>query len=182
MSASPVHSSLRLVRPDDDGRSKSPGRGAESALRIADQELPRRRPLVPRAITGSERIEQSAAATVPMSALDPRWVLAVEVQRQIQGGRAAIVTPDTRHRLMLVGRRLGLRPFDTSLVIAILQDAARRGEDPLGPMSVSRLRLVRDTELADAGHVLTWSRVAAMVIAAGLFGAAATLFALRLLG
>jgi hypothetical protein len=137
---------------------------------------------IPRAITGSERIEPAAASTVTMSALDPRWVLAVQVHRQMQGGRAAIVTPETRRRLMLIGRRLGLRPFDTSLVIAIIQDGARRGEDPLGQMSVSRLKLVNDGETADAAHVLTWSRVAAMVMAAGLFGAAATLVALRVLG
>jgi hypothetical protein len=48
-------------------------------------------------------------------------------------------------------------------------------------MSVSRLRLVREAPLADAAPVLTWSRVAAMVIAAGLFGAALTLVLLRVL-
>jgi hypothetical protein len=127
-------------------------------------------------------MEPENAAPASMSALDPRWVLAVQVYREIEGGRAAIITPDARRRLMLVGRRLCLRPFDTSLVIAIVQDAARRGEDPLGPMSVSRIRLVRDSELADAGPMLTWSRVAAMVIAAGLFGAAAALIAMRVLG
>ncbi|HVU64311.1 MAG TPA: hypothetical protein VHC70_10065 [Phycisphaerales bacterium] len=177
--SSSAYTSLRLVRPDEDVDSRPPGREAGTPARLA-RDAAQPRP-VPRAVTGSERIEQHSAPTVTLSALDPRWVLAVEVRRQMQGGRASIITPDTRRRLMLVGRRLGLRPFDTSLVIAIIQDAGRRGEDPLGPMSVSRLRLVREAPLADAAPVLTWSRVAAMVIAAGLFGAALTLVLLRVL-
>ncbi|HMN42131.1 MAG TPA: hypothetical protein PKE29_14900, partial [Phycisphaerales bacterium] len=106
--------------------------------------------------------ENVSAASLP--ALDPRWMLAVQVVREMQGGRAAVVTPEGRRRLMLTGRRLGVRAFDTSLVIAIVQDGARRGVDPLGAEANARLRLVRgEPELADARVGLSWAQVAVAV-------------------
>ena len=86
-------------------------------------------------------------------------------------------------RLLLVGNRLGLRQFDTNLVIAIVQDGARAGEDPLGTHAVGRLRLVAcEPELADAGTGPGWGMVAALVIAAGVFGSAVTMIVLRIAG
>ncbi len=179
MSATPTKPVLRLVR-DDDGAGRrpsldrSPGRPGEdgSAVRIPS----------PR-----ERAERSVAreneAAASLSALDPRWVLAVQAYREIQGGRAAILTPEGRRRLLLVGNRLGLRQFDTNLVIAIVQDGARAGEDPLGTNAVGRLRLVAcEPELADARRGPGWGMIAGMVIAAGVFGSAVTLVILRILG
>jgi len=55
---------------------------------------------------------------------DPRWVLAVKTGASLQG---AVLTPDRRERLIKTGRALGLSPFDANLVIAIVQDQARRG-------------------------------------------------------
>ena len=46
----------------------------------------------------------------------------------LQGGRAAIVTPDARDALVVRARGLGLREFDAHLIIATVQEAARRGE------------------------------------------------------
>lgn len=77
---------------------------------------------------------------------DPRWVLAARAASVIEGGRAAILTPENRRRLMDLAARMNLRPFDASLVIAIVQDAARtwRGVGPiaLGPGVADRLRFV----------------------------------------
>jgi hypothetical protein len=55
---------------------------------------------------------------------DPRWVLAVRAAEQMQG---TILPPERRERLIRLGRMLGLSPFDSNLIIAIMQDQARRG-------------------------------------------------------
>ena len=58
---------------------------------------------------------------------DPRWVLAIRTAEQLQGD---ILAPDRREKLQRVGKLLGLTPFDVSLVIAVVQDQARRGHAP----------------------------------------------------
>ncbi len=194
MDVRPGQPSLRLVRPEGD----VPGRdgGAVRAGRMSDRGLggrvPGRSAVSAARDGGAMRVPSSAeragverenvsAASLP--ALDPRWILAVQAMREMQGGRAAVVTPEARRRLMLVGRRLGLRAFDTSLVIAIVQDGARRGEDPLGSEANARLRLVgAEPELADARVRLSWAQVAVLVIAAGVFGAAVGVMMMRVVG
>jgi len=187
MSASSFHPTLRLVNPEEAGRPHaSPGRDAAGQITRASPG----RGTVLRAPSKLEKHEERVArenrSAAGLSALDSRWVLAVQTVRELQGGRAAIITPEGRRRLMLVGNRLGLRPFDMNLVIAIVQDGARCGEDPLGASATDRLRLVApDAEFADvpawpAGP--SWGLAAAMVIFAGLFGSAVTLLVLRALG
>jgi hypothetical protein len=63
------------------------------------------------------------AATPALAGDDPRWLLARRVYEQLGGGAA--LAPERRARLNMLGNRLGLRPFDISLVIAIVQDHAR---------------------------------------------------------
>lgn len=77
-------------------------------------------------------------------AADPRWVLAARAASLLEGGRAALLTPDRRRRLMSLADRMGLRPFDASLVIAIVQDSARTGNGSVlsSPGVAGRLRLV----------------------------------------
>jgi hypothetical protein len=60
----------------------------------------------------------------PLQSSDARWVLALRTAEQLQG---AILGPEKRERLLGLGRSLGLRDFDANLVIAIVQDQARRG-------------------------------------------------------
>lgn len=55
---------------------------------------------------------------------DPRWVLAVRTAEQLQG---EVLPPDRRDRLIRLGRTMGLSIFDSNLVIAVVQDQARRG-------------------------------------------------------
>ena len=175
MSATPVQPSLRLVRGDEPPVRRTVRAGVMGEVG-ADGAMASSR------MRAEERIAQENASAASLSALDPRWVLAVQAYRSVQGGRAAVITPEERKRLMVVGNRLGLRAFDTSLVIAIVQDGARAGEDPLGTAAVGRLRLVgRESELADAGRGPSWALVAAMVMAAGVFGAAVTLVAVRMM-
>lgn len=59
-----------------------------------------------------------------MPATDPRWVFAVRVRESLEG---AALPPQRRQALDRLADRLGLRPFDANLIIAIVQDHARRG-------------------------------------------------------
>ncbi|HZW08299.1 MAG TPA: hypothetical protein VFF69_00210 [Phycisphaerales bacterium] len=84
--------------------------------------------------------ENRAAAAI--SSFDARWVMAARVSDALEGGRAAILRPEARSRLVSGAGRMGLRPFDANMVIAIVQDAARRGESPLDSDGADRLTLV----------------------------------------
>lgn len=186
MSVTP-HNSLRLVggfAPFDpaDRPVRSP---AKSVLR----EVPRVRlidPASPAQQSGSSapgalsdfEIAQLAVATenlqaARMSALDARWIVAVQVERALQGGSSAILPPDARSRIMALAERVGLRTFDASLVIAVIQDAARSGEDPLGPLAVDRLRLVRPGD-ASPLYTRTLSRARFAAVGMILIALAAT--------
>jgi len=86
------------------------------------------------------RANRQAAA---IDAVDARWVLACRVAATLEGGRAAILRPESRDRLLSQATRLGLRQFDANLIIAIVQDSARCGEEPLGLATAERLPLIR---------------------------------------
>ena len=158
MSASSFHPTLRLVNPEEAGRRQTlPGRDAAGPVTGvgsgAGAGVGRGGPVL-RAPSIQERNEDRIArenrAAAGLSALDCRWVLAVQAARELQGGRAGIITPEGRRRLLVVGNRLGLRAFDANLIIAIVQDGARCGEDPLGTSATERLRLVApEAEFAD---------------------------------
>ncbi len=56
---------------------------------------------------------------------DPRWILAKETARVLAG---AVLPHDRREGLMALAQQLGIRAFDANLIVAIVQDRARRGE------------------------------------------------------
>lgn len=66
----------------------------------------------------------TANPTPIRSATDPRWVLAISTAQMMQG---SVLPPTKREALMSQGKSMGLSPFDCSLVLAIIQDRARRG-------------------------------------------------------
>ncbi len=68
------------------------------------------------------------APRVPLQENDPRIVFAAAVAACMEGGKAALLRVEHRNKLHKSARRLGLRVFDANLIIAIVQDAARRGE------------------------------------------------------
>ncbi len=59
-----------------------------------------------------------------LSATDPRWVFAVRTSQILEG---AVLPYAKREQLMKVGSLLGLNRFECNLLIAIVQDHARRG-------------------------------------------------------
>lgn len=65
---------------------------------------------------------------------DPRWILAMQTKARLQG---TLLTPEQRAALTQSGRRLGLQRFETNLVIAIVQDQARR-EHPLPSLRIAQ--------------------------------------------
>lgn len=112
-----------------EGAAARQGRGerhreAERADR-ADREDDDRRPHL-RLVRPPEGVEPAAAAVVApiQRASDPRWVLAVRTAGALQG---AVLPPERRQALIELGRSFGLSVFDANLVIAIVQDQARRG-------------------------------------------------------
>jgi len=68
---------------------------------------------------------------------DPRWALAVKVADAMEG---SLLPPEKRKRLIRLGQALGLTSFDANLIIASVQDQARRG--------VSSARLAASAEPA----------------------------------
>ncbi len=143
---------LRLVYP---GREETPG--APEAREPEASPAPASRPSVrtetkpPRRSPGPAPLSismdearvaaenRSAAAIAPG---DARWVFAARVATALDGGRAAVLAPEKRERLIASARGLGLRPFDANLIVAIVQDTARTTGAPLGPAAAERLELV----------------------------------------
>jgi hypothetical protein len=76
-----------------------------------------------------ERIarENRASATAAPKPNDPRLAMISETVHRLQG---TILTPEDRSALLAFGRARGLRAFDSNLLIAMVQDRARRGETP----------------------------------------------------
>ncbi len=96
----------------------------------------------------AERIAVENRAASMMSDDDARAVLALRAHEQLQGGRSAVLTPERRRALVTTATHLGLRPFDASLIIAVVQDAARRGEAMEHPQTTGRLRMIPDPGVA----------------------------------
>lgn len=106
------------------------------------------------------RANRLAAGNPSLEPTDPRWVLAAKTYAHLQG---TTLTPERRERLVQTGKRLGLRPFDANVVIAIVQDHARRGEPPR--RAIPALRMIEAPP--GPSHASTWLRwIAALLCAA----------------
>jgi len=106
MSSAASHPRLRLVGTDDAAARANWARNRQARQNII-------------------RENRLAAENPALDPADPRWVLAVRTQSQLQG---TALTPERRARVMRTARMLGIRPFDANVIIAIVQDQARRGE------------------------------------------------------
>ena len=71
---------------------------------------------------------KSAPTPTPLQgSSDPRWVLAIRTAEMLQGD---ILTPESRDRIIRMGKMFNLTAFDANMIIAIVQDQARRGIAP----------------------------------------------------
>ncbi len=100
---------------------------------------------------------------------DARRILATRVGECLEGGRAAILTPMRRRRVMRLAHMLGVRDFDAHLVIAIVQDGARQGEPTSAAAADPRLELF----VGESGQPESTRRrlAAAGALGAGVLGA-----------
>lgn len=114
--------------------------------------------------------------TPPMlDADDPRWVLALRVREQMQG---VLLTPDSRSRLDQLGRVMGLTPFEVNLVIAIVQDQARRGGDlDAAAPSLAMVPRYRSRRSVNRWQVAGWVTALLAVELGAILLLRATLFA-----
>lgn len=112
-------------------------------------------------------VDQAAAAPPRIRDYsDARWVLAVRVSEQLEG---SILPPNKREQLVRLGKVLGLTAFDANLVIAIVQDQARRGypADHCAAASEPQLRMITPAQPRGWFGRLAHSRMALIV---GLIG------------
>lgn len=136
----------------------------------------------------ADSLEQTRRATPALLGDDARWVFAVRARREVQGGHAAIVTPESRKRLLRLANRLGLRDFDANLVIAIVQDDARTfgGTLPIpsdsikGPLALVRPAVIPSTRFTwRTEHLKALAPFAASLAIATVFCLAAVRWLLQ---
>lgn len=102
-------------------------------------------------------------------ASDARFRFASEVARQLEGGKAAILRPERRDVLVARAERDGILAFDANLVIALVQDATRRGDLVTPSMIQPPARSESGAEAYEAGvrdhliAVVSSMRVAALL-------------------
>lgn len=80
------------------------------------------------AAVAAERVAYENACAAMLQPADARWIFALRVSHSLEGGKAALLTPPRRRELIAAAVGAGLREFDANLIIAVVQDAARRGE------------------------------------------------------
>ena len=80
------------------------------------------------------------------------------------------MTPERRARVLQTAERLGLRPFDANLIIAIVQDHARRGKD-LGDAAgtVALLEPPPRRRSRDEHATLRWATAILTAVVANIF-------------
>jgi hypothetical protein len=92
-----------------------------------------------------------AAGTRDLDHRDPCWQLASEVSIALDGD---VLAPNARRHLIDRAGRLGVRAFDANLLIALVQDRARRGEEIHD--CPSPLRLIRTADASQHVDSLPW--------------------------
>lgn len=96
----------------------------------------------PASVARRRDVARENRLSVDLNPDDVRAAFAVEVARALEGGPAALLRPERRRELVAGAVDRGLREFDANLVIAVVQDAARRRENVASPAVRSRLSLV----------------------------------------
>lgn len=152
MRAPQPHFQLRLVAPDSGLGVVAPGSQADTRVSPASDDL--------RAV----REETMAAAHASLDPSEPHWKLAMETYRSLTG---ATLPPEQRERLLRMARRLGVRTFDASVVMAMTQDRARRGESLDG---LVRLLPRAGAAMPQPAQSASMDRVLALLVVSGVLG------------
>ena len=95
-------------------------------LSVADEDTVRRAHTVLLKARRNVALENRLAADTPhLDQGRPQWLFAGHVLKALEG---SVLPPQRRKELLEKSRQLGIRDFDANLVIAVVQDRARRGE------------------------------------------------------
>ncbi|MBL0922617.1 MAG: hypothetical protein IBJ10_10895 [Phycisphaerales bacterium] len=121
-----------------------------------------------------------AAGTPPNAPDDPLRILAVRTAECLDGGRAAILRPERRRRLLRIAHMLGVGQFDAHLVFAIVQDNARRGAAPDAAVKDPRLNILAPPARRTRNGAWLW--IVPQMLAALAIGAVMLLAMIRWLG
>ncbi|TVQ80882.1 MAG: hypothetical protein EA380_02795, partial [Phycisphaeraceae bacterium] len=155
---------MGLIRADENERGDVPGEMLDRALRERQARI--------RAAVERENVSASG-----LGARDARRVLAVRTSEALEGGASAILRPDRRRRILDLAQGMGLRPFDANLVIAIVQDSARRGVGIEHEETSARLELVGSAQTSDVPErthgvwmSVAWAVCAGLALAGVLIG------------
>lgn len=115
--------------PADADSVKAPARPEAPAARTPATPAPRVDvSAAHRAKLAAERVAYENACAAMLQPADARWIFALRVAGALEGGKAALLTPPKRRELVAAAVVNGLREFDANLIIAVVQDSARRGE------------------------------------------------------
>ncbi len=137
---------------------------ADDAARDADRDAVRGRPapLRARKLAVAEEMLRAREATQSraLDPMDPRWALACAARDSLQG---SVLTYENRRKLMRLAQRVGIRAFDANLIVAIVQDRARRGE-PI-ESAVDAIGVVPRPAARSGAFVTAWIWAAAILIA-----------------
>ena len=123
-----------------------------------------------------EDVKRANRLAAKLPADDARLIMAARVAESLSGGKAAILRPERRVSLLRMATRLGIRPFDANLIIAVVQDSARRGETLADIEADDRLGPITHPEFARSRRErnLFWRRVRIVLAAAAIAGIALT--------
>lgn len=109
-------------------------------------------------------------ASSQLSVDDLRDLFSARVVGALDGGRAAILRPQVRRDLVAAGVALGMRPFEANLVIALVQDSARRGVGPEHAIARAHLVQVRPAPRKPRRDLWLWVGLT-LVMTLALLGA-----------
>ncbi|MCC7408934.1 MAG: hypothetical protein IT442_12750 [Phycisphaeraceae bacterium] len=138
----PFEDSGPLTRGEAPQRSsEAPGR-LESVLGGAEVDRPALRLVGVEPESVQKPLQPLRRGKPITEATDPRWVLAMRATALMEG---PILRPEHRRTLQKLARVMGLSSFECNLIIAIVQDRARRGlaGDECPDAALEQLALVR---------------------------------------
>lgn len=99
------------------------------------------------------RENAAASRNMHLDPTDPRWVVAATTHAKLQG---STLTQQRRQHVLKLAHRLGVRPFEANVIIAIVQDQARQGA--MLADAAPTLKLLRDPREDRKLKNTGWSR------------------------
>ena len=127
--------------------------------------LPAKRARLRRAIDEVTAENSASAADGPLPS-DPTMLLLSEISQNLEG---SILTADRRRAVLIRAESLGIRPFDASLLIAVAQDRARRGESLKGAPNTLQSTILQE-QSASGPLIALWMGALSVGVILALLG------------